>query len=196
MLTFFFAVFSHGRFHWRVLWMSFFMNSFSCIGSFASLATWFCIITLTVVSAITILNSRVNSFVNVATWWRRKACIAILPSFGFHSVWIFSRIQQAGDWLKHLSQYLHRWGFTSNRVVTKGRRPGISSGYSEHGPRQEPIVRSLIFTQTRGMLASEVLNHNDTWQMLKMLKGQSILIRCKSINMRCKINCKSSFSYM
>ena len=112
-VDFFFTMFSHGRFHWRVLWMSFFMNSFSCIRSFGSLATWFCIKALTVVSAITILNSRVNSFVNVATWWRRKACIAILPSFGFHSVWIFSRIQQAGDWLKHLSQYLHRWGFTS-----------------------------------------------------------------------------------
>ena len=53
-------------------------------------------------------------------------------------------------------------------------------------------LRSLIFTQTRRMLASEVLNHNDTLQMLKMLKGQSILIRCKWINIRCKINCKSS----
>ena len=36
------------------------------------------------------------------------------------------------------------------------------------------------------MLASEVLTHNDTLNMLKMSKGQSL----HGANMRCKINCK------
>ena len=45
------------------------------------------------------------------------------------------------------------------------------------GRHRSRYLRSLIFTQTRRILASEVLNHNYTLQMLKMLKGQSILIR-------------------